>query len=325
MKLSIIIPVYNVEKYISSCLDSIIKKIVSGIEIILVDDGSTDLSGEICDNYALQYSEIQVFHNKNSGASAARNYGIKKALGKYIMFVDSDDFLADDFEFSILLDEMKKDYDVIQYKMMLYFEEQNKFIKNEKKLLLENEKNVSDILLNEVTNGTLSVSPCDKIVKRNVIINNKLYFNENIVAEDIDWSLSLYLKVKTISVINENVYCYRQNRIGSVTNTISDKHIESLIYIIEKWRSYNYENDIQKDTYLNYLAYQYIMLVLIINVDCLNTKYINVINKNKDLLKYSKNYKVNLCNKIFKILGFNNGIKVLVLYLKLKKNGIIKI
>ena len=92
-EISIIVPVYNVEKYLSQCIESIINQNYKNIEIILVNDGSTDKSGDICDSYSLKDNRIKVIHKKNEGVSIARNTGLKVATGEYIAFVDGDDFV----------------------------------------------------------------------------------------------------------------------------------------------------------------------------------------------------------------------------------------
>ena len=92
-KISIIIPVYQVEKYIKRCLDSILSQTYSNLEIILIDDGSRDMSGKICDEYAIKDSRIKVIHQDNAGVSVARNKGLDICTGDYVTFVDSDDFL----------------------------------------------------------------------------------------------------------------------------------------------------------------------------------------------------------------------------------------
>lgn len=94
---SIIVPVYNVETYVSKCIDSIVNQNYSNLEIILIDDGSKDNSSKICDEWSTKDRRIKVFHKKNGGVSSARNYGIKKSSGKYVCFVDSDDYLAPEF------------------------------------------------------------------------------------------------------------------------------------------------------------------------------------------------------------------------------------
>ena len=95
-KISVIVPIYKVEKYLSQCLDSIVNQTYSNLEIILVDDGSPDACGEICDYYAGQDKRIKVIHQENSGLSEARNTGIRQATGEYLLFVDSDDWLLPD-------------------------------------------------------------------------------------------------------------------------------------------------------------------------------------------------------------------------------------
>lgn len=93
MSISIIVPVYNTEKYLSACLDSILTQSFTDFELLLVDDGSTDKSGEICDEYAQKDSRIRVFHKENGGVSSARNLGIEEAVGDYLHFVDADDIV----------------------------------------------------------------------------------------------------------------------------------------------------------------------------------------------------------------------------------------
>ena len=94
-KVSVIVPVYNVEKYLKQCLDSIVDQTLEDLEIVLVDDGSVDSSGTICDEYAKEHSNIRVIHKLNGGLGSARNEGMRKARGKYIGFVDSDDYVSE--------------------------------------------------------------------------------------------------------------------------------------------------------------------------------------------------------------------------------------
>ena len=95
--LSIIVPVYNSEKYVSVCIESILKQTYQNIEVILVDDGSTDESGKVCDEFEQADHRVRVFHKKNGGVSSARNLGIEKCRGRYVTFIDSDDFVSEDF------------------------------------------------------------------------------------------------------------------------------------------------------------------------------------------------------------------------------------
>ena len=112
--ISVIIPVYNVEKYISQCLDSVCNQTNRDLEIILVDDGSTDASGKICDEYACHDKRIHVIHQKNSGAAAAKNAGLRVASGEYLSFVDSDDFLELNAYYYMIQIMQTQNADVVQ-------------------------------------------------------------------------------------------------------------------------------------------------------------------------------------------------------------------
>ena len=133
MRFSIIVPVYNVEKYLSKCIQSLIDQDYNDYEILLIDDGSTDKSGIICEQYAKKYENIYVFHKKNGGLSDARNYGLQKALGDYILFVDSDDWIKKDIlkEFSDII-ENNKAVDVIETRFIEVYK--NEEIVKDKKL-----------------------------------------------------------------------------------------------------------------------------------------------------------------------------------------------
>lgn len=116
--LSIIVPVYNSEKYLCNCLDSITEQSFRDFELILIDDGSADSSGTICDNYAMNDGRIKVIHKENGGASSARNCGIQSASGKYISFVDSDDWLSREM-YSVMFAEMQKMIMTLLYAALL--------------------------------------------------------------------------------------------------------------------------------------------------------------------------------------------------------------
>jgi len=321
MNLSIIIPVYNVEKYIEQCVESVLKQKLNKYELILVDDGSTDCSGMICDEYAKKYSNIKVIHQENKGLSGARNTGIKAAKGKFLMFIDSDDFIANNVNFKKLIDCNEE---IIQYKMVYYYDNQDKYV-----YLKDNDTydklNFYDKLSKMVEKGNMSISACDKIVRRKLLIDNNIYFKEGLLSEDIDWSLKVYLHAKSLKVTNENVYIYRQQRPGSISSRVKEKSVISLFNIIKYWYNYEYDNVYIKRIYLNYLAYQYTILLTIISKKNCNNQLKKEIYSLKDLLNYSENYKVKMCNKIFKIFGIKLGRYILKMYIYLKNKGLIKL
>lgn len=322
IKLTIIIPVYNVETYIEKCIDSILIQKLDNYEIVLIDDGSTDNSGNICDKYANKYNNIRTIHQNNKGLSGARNTGIREAKGEYLMFVDSDDFINKKVALKETIAQLRED--VIQFKWIYFYENKNKYRYFKENELYHN-IDFEDLLFKKVQDGTISTSACNKIVRRDIIIDNNIFFDEELLSEDIDWSLKLYLHIKSLKVINQDIYVYRQQRAGSITNSISEKSILSLFKIIKYWYNYEYSNTKIKIIYLNYLAYQYIILLTIMNGKNCNSALKQEIYQLKDILKNDANYRVKMSNRIFKIFGYNLGILILKCYLVLKNKGIIKI
>lgn len=328
MKFSIIIPVFNIEKYIAKCIESILDQTYKDYEIIIVDDGSTDSSGKICDDFSKKYSNIKIIHKKNGGLSSARNVGIKEAMGEYLMFIDGDDFLnsEDNLQYIAKQINQKNKPDIIQYRMLYYYEEKNKFMKLKELEEKECNENTKIIYLDRmIKEGILSISACDKVVKRSIVLKNNIMFNENILSEDIDWSLKLYLNVKSIATINKEIYVYRQQRKGSITNKVNTQNISSIKYILKYWVNFNYKDEKIKRLYFNYLAYQYIILLTIINRRNCNKNLKKEIYDLKFLLKYDNNYKVKLSNKIYKLFGISIGTNILKIYLLLKNKGILKL
>ncbi len=210
---SVIVPVYKVEKYINECVDSIINQTYKNIEIILVDDGSPDNCGKICDEYTQKDERIKVVHKENGGLSSARNCGIDVANGEYITFVDSDDYILDTMvEKMVNLFENHK-ADVVQVSFT-----RGKFVnKNEETTVFCNEECINNYALDNLVRP----EAWGKIFKSSLIKDNK--FNENIkYAEDLELGLSLYKKIDKIVVSNEELYYYRENPNGITSDSVNE-------------------------------------------------------------------------------------------------------
>ncbi len=203
---SIIVPVYNVEEYLPDCIESIINQIYKNIEIILIDDGSPDNSGLICDEYAKKDDRIKVIHKVNEGVSTGRNKGIEAAKGEFIVFVDSDDFLNPDSIEILVNKQAKNDFDFVCGKL--------KRITNEK-------SEVPDIITGEYFNENVFESifdilevygimgPCAKLFKTGIIKENELHFMEDVTfGEDSIFVLEYIEKSKSVAIINNVVYNY---------------------------------------------------------------------------------------------------------------------
>lgn len=215
--ISIIVPVYNVEKYINRCVDSILSQTYRNIEIILVDDGSTDSSGIICDKYATVDSRIKVFHTKNGGLSYARNIGIEASIGDYICFVDSDDWIEKNI-LELALEESKaNDVDVVVWGFVKDFVDDNEVVKKSiivksDKLLFE--KNKDSFALSSQTCLDLSGYAWNKLYKSSLIKYNKLKFEEGVsLVEDMLFNeLALSKAEKVLFISNVANHYIQRNR-----------------------------------------------------------------------------------------------------------------
>lgn len=192
---SIIVPVYNVEKYLKDCIDSLIKQTYHNIEIILIDDGSTDSSGEICNQYVERYRNIKVIHKSNGGLSSARNRGLEIMTGKYVTFVDSDDYLKDDCIESLANDIGKYDLLISGYERVSE-NGQHKFYHIPK-------NNNWDLL--RFCNVAGKFYKCSFLKENNLLFSNVKY------AEDVNFYLKVYSLTDKIKTKNYSGYCYRES------------------------------------------------------------------------------------------------------------------
>lgn len=213
-KLTIIVPVYNREKTIKIALDSIVKQLDKNTDLIIINDGSTDNTEKIIDEYTKRCSEqISYYAKENEGVAATRNFGIKHAKGEYIMFVDSDDYIEEGL-INTLQTYMDEDIDIIKFKLKRV-DENHKIISKIDGAVFEkqdgqaafNELAFSDVLLD---------SPCVYAFKRNVFINNNLFFKVGTEHEDFGLIPLVILKAKSVVSIDVYGYAYVQGR-NSIT------------------------------------------------------------------------------------------------------------
>lgn len=221
--LSVIVPVYNVENYIEKCIHSIAFNLINDTEILIIDDGSTDRSGEIAELLKLKYPNIKVFHKMNGGLSDARNYGIHKAIGKYLMFIDGDDYV--DESISGIFKYLDKEVDVVFVGMNV------EKIKESKEILY---KNIGTLLGNEdisrkcLTVKTNKNSACMKVVKKQFLLENSLFFN-NGFSEDFNWTGRLFCHLNSAISTELNYYHYIAERQGSIMNNFNKKKFYDVI------------------------------------------------------------------------------------------------
>lgn len=236
-EISIIVPVYNTEQYISRCIESILNQTFKDFELILIDDGSKDRSGEICDEYAKKDSRIRVFHNNNQGVSATRNYGINISKGKYLMFCDSDDWVADTW-----CEEL---YNTIlaypnSWITCNFFQVDNQ--SNKEKAIKNNLDEINILEKDDfyiVFKSGMSIYSWNKIFDKEKINKFKIRFNENTnLGEDVEFGID-YLKIsENIIALNRNLYYYLINNQGTLSSKKYDDYFDYLIHFYKLRREY---------------------------------------------------------------------------------------
>lgn len=224
-KISVIVPVYNTEKYLEKCLKSLVNQTINQIEIILVNDGSTDNSQKIIDKYVKDYPEkVKSINQKNSGQASARNKGLEIAKGEFVAFVDSDDFVEKDAYENVYKYAKLKDLDIVcfdfweikgenKYKSSYY----NDFI---------NEDDIAKYII-------LETSPWNKIIKRDLIENKKIRFLENHIYEDLELIPTLVLYTKKIGFIDKCYYNYVIRENSTMRKNIYDNKLKDIYPVMD--------------------------------------------------------------------------------------------
>lgn len=227
-KISIIVPVYNAEKYLDKCIESILRQTYKNIEILLIDDGSKDNSGCICEKWAKSDDRIRVYHKPNGGVSSARNLGLENASGKYIMFVDSDDSIDSNI-CEIFFEELNQGVDWVIGGIANSAHQSNE--KENKKS--ERLKEISEIFDTLYARG-LCHSVCAKIYKRNIIAQQR--FDSRVyMGEDLLFNLEYLEKVKqSATIVSYYGYHYNLDNDSSAIHTFKDDLFEQQVYLYKK-------------------------------------------------------------------------------------------
>ena len=319
--ISVIIPVYNVEKYLNQCIGNVLSQFYKNIEVLLIDDGSTDKSFEICEKYLKSDSRIYLVHKKNGGVSLARNIGIQCSKGDYIVFLDGDDFWRNNDSIANIVKNLKNNVDMVCFGYREYKDNNSEngigisFIGFDDSYSDKNE-----LFKEMISKGVYVSSPWCKVIKKDVIIKNDLYFCEGITSEDIDWSARLLIAVKSINVYCDSFYCYRQ-RSDSVVHNLKYENLEVLANNILKCikLAEGLESKDFSDLYYNYVSYQYITFLkvaLLCENDSRTKTLVKEMKSYKWLLDFHLNKKVKIVYWFNKLFGFNLMLKCLKLYSK---------
>ena len=294
-RFSIVIPVYKTKEYLDECVESVMAQTFGDFEIILVDDGSPDCCGEMCDAWAARDPRIKVIHQENGGLSAARNTGIRHASGDYVMFLDSDDWWADEQVLAQIAASLDRtDADVLSFNYRksyngnlepLYFPES----------LASSER--AEALAEMMRFDRWVTGACNKAVRRALLTVNNLYFRTGITSEDIDWTLRIALHGEKFAFANICVFIYRQIA-SSISHSMSPKKIEYLCGNVRECVRLLDEAEPEKAEVMKpFVAYQYGTLlhnVALLPAAQRSAKLMAGVKEMKWLLNCSDNSKVRL-------------------------------
>lgn len=317
MKVSFIIPVYKVEQYLSQCVESITSQTYRDIEIILVDDGSPGGCPALCDSLAVNDDRIKVVHKENGGLSDARNAGLRVATGDYVVFVDGDDFWMEKGALDKLVSFVEKhvECDFVGYNCSYYYQDTNSYspwVKYDDSLSESTSGSEAMTLL--VKSGTFPMSACLKIIKREFLVKNELYFVKGQIAEDIPWFINLLDKCDKCGFVNYYIYAYRQNVAGSITNSGGDRSFRSLLNIVKSEVAKVEQRQLTqsaKESLYSFLAYELCILFTYSNIDAKTKKELKSYSW---LIRYDTNPKVRRVKMVKKFIGLPLTIKLLKYY-----------
>lgn len=234
---SVIVPVYNVEPWLRRCVDSILRQDYTDFELLLIDDGSTDHSGAICDEYAHQNERIFAYHKENGGLSDARNFGIDRARGDFISFVDSDDYVGPDYLRILVETQDQFQADAVILKMVSTHAENVKLTaSSDQRAVLQPKDAVRKVVCNSIA----GVSACGKLYRRHLFASRR--FPVGMLYEDLH-TIPYLLGDCQLCAYSTSVQYYYYMRTGSITHTISDRAIEMWNGGIEQLYGYFEQKD----------------------------------------------------------------------------------
>lgn len=319
-KFSVVVPVYNVEYYLRQCVLSILNQDFQDYELILVDDGSTDQSGLICDELALLNKNISVIHKSNGGLSEARNVGISKAKGEYLIFIDSDDHIEPK-SFNYFYNELEKSYnpDVLITRVKeVYRDTKPKYTDLTMPIETLKRSNKHDIIKWMFRNSNKLWAAVRYILRKSFIDDNNLNFAVGYFHEDIDWTSKIFLYAKSFSFVEYYWYNHRIGRQGSICTHIDPKRILDVLKLVAcniKDERYNALNEeVREIMFQRMVKSLYSTLNLYRFCDNEERKQVvEYLRRESDILKYTHNIKHKLFLYFCKIFGFSVGLEVMQL------------
>lgn len=313
MKFSIIVPVYNVKDYLDQCMDSLLNQTYSDYEILLIDDGSTDGSGDQCDTYSI-YEQVRVFHKPNGGLSDARNFGIERADGEYLVFVDSDDWIEKQ-SLEKFVESLGSDRpDVLITRLIESFDDGKQEVEKDEGFYayLQAESFSKERAIQwDCWQSKSSFPAPKKIISKDLIEHYQLRFLKGKLHEDIDWSCNIWYNAETYSGCTFAWYHHRMGREGAITASINKKHYFDMIQIAAIHFKGKNKDDIHRQAYARIMGTLYAWLRYTRQLNEEDIKAIaDYIDDNEMVFSVAPGFKHKLFCLSRKIIGTRNTLKL---------------
>lgn len=295
--ISIIVPVYNKKIYIKSCIESILRQTYKNIEVILVDDGSTDGSDAICDTYNGIENKVYVYHKLNSGVSNTRNFGVSKAHGQFICFVDADDSIANNYVEKLYEKLVQEKVDIVICSVKEVYYENGKKVKEINKILNEQKGNILNDLEQLYYNKNFYMGGIYlKIYKSDIIKNNNLKFREDLnFGEDYIFNLEYFKLINNYCTIPDLLYTYKiYPKTENAKERLNKNRIENERKILQITQQYIKSNNLQ----VNMLYSESIRIIEV---------FFHILNEDKNIKFFEK---LSFFNKVLKELNVSQIIKI---------------
>lgn len=320
-KFSIIIPIYNCEKFLDRCISSILKQKNVLLELILVDDGSTDNSGAICDNYSNNDKRVMVIHKKNEGVSKARNTGLEYVTGNYIVFLDSDDYLEDNYFDFIVKSLSKEKYDLLNFAFFSDVETDELKLKSSdiityKDTFYTSKNEIKNDLVNLMDNSML-YNIWNKVYLTSIIKDNNIIFPDYNWGEDVEFNRCYLNKINTMANYKNPFYHYIREREGAATKKYKSNLFEIRKKEFDEFNAYFELWQIKKEDYYEFSCRRYIERVLgcIENIYC---SEMNFMQRYREIKKINNDLKTREAIKHIK--PKSKKVKIMIIPIRFKLN-----
>lgn len=320
MKVSVVIPVYKVKPYLERCVNSVLRQTYKDLEIILVDDGSPDDCGVLCDQLASKDSRIQVIHQQNQGLSGARNTGIRQATGEFIIFFDSDDEWLIDDGVETCVKNCDAATDLIFFKAVdIWSQDRRMNMPDYDVERISQLPSAQAVFSYLIQNQKFRAGVWQLMIRRIILVENNIFFPSGLISEDVWFDMHLWQHVKNVKILNINFYGY-YHREASITTSPSIRVYNSYDTIFDYWKKQCNHNCVNADIIRIYLAelwvsrgYKYYQIQ---KKD--KTAVLDILKRHADLLTYAGTPKAKRTAKVVRILGVKLTLTLLGFYWRIR-------